>query len=144
MIVLFDLDGTLARIDHRRHLVQGGQKRWREFYAACPLDELNEPVAAAWRAHRYAGCGLWIVSGRSDEVRRETEIWIKQHDLQPDNLLMRQAKDHQPDVSLKHGWLRSGRIPKDRVLCVYDDRSSVVAMWREEGLACFQVAPGDF
>ena len=26
----------------------------------------------------------------------------------------------------------------------FDDRDRVVAMWREEGVPCFQVAPGDF
>lgn len=57
---------------------------------------------------------------------------------------MRDAADHQPDHKLKRQWLTDGTIPKERVLCVYDDRASVVAMWRESGIACFQVAPGDF
>jgi hypothetical protein len=30
------------------------------------------------------------------------------------------------------------------VFCVVDDRQKVVDMWRENGLTCFQVAPGDF
>ena len=33
---------------------------------------------------------------------------------------------------------------KNDVLCVYDDRQKVVDMWREEGLVCCQVAPGNF
>ena len=37
-IVLFDLDGTLANIAHRRPLVECEPKRWREFYAACEAD----------------------------------------------------------------------------------------------------------
>ena len=32
----------------------------------------------------------------------------------------------------------------DKFLCVYDDRDKVVAMWRRNGVACFQVAEGDF
>ena len=32
----------------------------------------------------------------------------------------------------------------DDVFCVVDDRQKVVDMWRENGLTCFQVAPGDF
>jgi len=27
---------------------------------------------------------------------------------------------------------------------VFDDRNSVVDMWRENGVRCMQVAPGDF
>ena len=30
------------------------------------------------------------------------------------------------------------------LFCVADDRQKVVDMWREIGLTCFQVAPGDF
>jgi hypothetical protein len=31
-----------------------------------------------------------------------------------------------------------------RLMCVFDDRDKVVKMWRDEGVACFQVAPGEF
>jgi phosphoserine phosphatase len=143
-IVIFDLDGTLALIDHRRHFVESEPKDWRAFYAACPDDSLNEPVAAAFHAHQNAGCAVWIVSGRSDEVLPETYRWLKRHGLYADRIFMRVAKNHEPDVKLKRAWLRSGAIPKEKVLAVYDDRDSVVAMWREEGLTCFQVAPGAF
>ena len=33
---------------------------------------------------------------------------------------------------------------KDNVECVFDDRQKVVDMWREIGLTCMQVAPGNF
>ena len=146
-IVVFDLDGTLANIEHRRHLIEKPEKvdaDWRAFYAACADDEPNHPVVAVWRAHGAAGHERWIVSGRSDEVSAKTAEWLARHALWPARLLMREARNHEPDVKLKRRWLNDGTIPRERVLCVYDDRSSVVAMWREEGLACFQVAPGDF
>ena len=129
-IVIFDLDGTLANIQHRRPLVESEPKQWREFYAACPADTVNEAVAAALFAYRNFEYEIWIVSGRSNEVQAETDAWLREHGLTPDELLMREARDHQPDHKLKQSWLRSGIIPKERVLCVYDDRSSVVAMWR--------------
>jgi hypothetical protein len=143
-IVLFDLDGTLADCSHRRHLLDGTNEGWRAFYAACEGDSTNAPVAVVFDALRAAFETIWIVSGRSDEVRDKTEAWLKNKDLVPDRLIMRQAKDHQPDHKLKRQWLHDGTIPKDMVMCVFDDRASVVAMWREEGLPCFQVAPGDF
>jgi hypothetical protein len=33
---------------------------------------------------------------------------------------------------------------KSDILCIFDDRDKVVKMWRSNGIACFQVAPGDF
>lgn len=143
-VVIFDLDGTLARIDHRRHLVECEPKRWREFYAACTGDTVNTPVARTWDAMQAYGYEMWIVSGRSDEVKEQTETWLRKNGIQPRVLLMREARDHQPDVKLKRSWLRDGTIPRERVVCVFDDRASVVAMWREEGITCFQVADGDF
>ena len=147
-IVIFDLDGTLADVTHRRHFVEKPDKvdaDWRAFYAACTEDDVNRPVAEAFDALRDCGhYEVWIVSGRSDEVREATEQWLFVNDLEPHKLLMRSARDHQPDTKLKKAWLDDGTIPKGRVLCVFDDRDSVVAMWRAEGLACFQVAPGDF
>ena len=59
---------------------------------------------------------------------------------------MRPATDYTPDNDLKQAWLNQ-HFPgdqKDRILCVYDDRNQVVKMWRDSGLTCMQVAPGDF
>ena len=147
LIVIFDLDGTLADISHRRHYVEKPDKQdadWRAFYAACVDDKLNHAVDHAWISYQASGYEMWIVSGRSDEVRPQTEEWLTKMSLRPDKLLMRKADDHQPDHKLKRAWLNDGTIPKKRVVTVFDDRDSVVAMWREEGLTCFQVAPGDF
>jgi hypothetical protein len=142
-IVIFDLDGTLALIEHRRHFVEGRRrKNWREFFAACVRDELNRPAAEVARALRESGYQVVIFSGRSDEVRAETEEWLEKHGVAYDHLVMRRAGDFSPDEQLKRHWL--GHLDKARVLCVFDDREKVVRMWREQGLTCFQVAPGEF
>lgn len=142
-IVIFDLDGTLADIRHRRHLVQQRPKRWREFFEACVDDVPNEPVIAAYRAFRQSAlpCELWIFSGRSDAVRPQTERWLAQHVGDYDHLRMRRDGDYTADEVLKRRWAEP---IAHRVLCVFDDRDKVVAMWRSLGIACFQVAEGDF
>lgn len=144
-LYIFDLDGTLATIDHRRHLVESTPKRWREFYAACALDTPNEAVVRTAQGLWLAGAEVQVWSGRSDEVRAETEEWLRQHLPTHTVLRMREARDHQPDVKLKRSWLQQ-MDPADRarLVAVFDDRSSVVTMWREHGVTCFQVAPGDF
>ena len=35
-------------------------------------------------------------------------------------------------------------LDRSRILFVVEDRSRVVEMWRSEGLACLQCAPGEF
>jgi FMN phosphatase YigB (HAD superfamily) len=146
-IVIFDLDGTIALIDHRRHFVEGkGSKatdeEWRCFFAACVDDKPNEPVIKTLHALRAQGYYIVILSGRSDEVAMETRTWLKDHDVPYDELHMRPAGNYEPDEKWKARFLR--RFDPATILCVFDDRQKVVDMWRRHGLVCFQVAPGDF
>lgn len=142
-IVIFDLDGTLALITHRQHFVRGGKKRWREFFAACVDDTPNEPLIKILR-QLYPAFEINIVSGRSDEVRSQTEAWLQRHAVPYHRLIMRRAGDFTADNILKISWVDDGTIDRSRVLCVFDDRDKVVRMWRDAGIPCYQVAEGNF
>jgi hypothetical protein len=142
-IIIFDIDGTIADIEHREHLVRGRKKQWREFFAACIHDKPHEAVIAILRA-AYPLYQIYLVSGRSDEVRKETEAWLELNNVPYHQLIMRKQNDFTPDNILKIGWVNSGLIPKERILCVFDDRDKVVKMWRENAITCFQVAEGNF
>lgn len=100
------------------------------------------PVVAALKAHIQAGHRVEIWSGRSDEVRAETIDWLEAQGIDSKLLTnMRPARDYQSDTELKRQWLYACDARPD---AVYDDRNKVVAMWRAEGIQCFQVALGDF
>lgn len=142
-IIIFDLDGTLALIDHRRHFVDkssGVKVDWNAFFEACDKDEPNTPVILANRL--VTGYHIIILSGRSEAVREKTIRWLARHEVYYDELRMRAEGDYQPDETLKEAWLK--QIGPDNIICVYDDRDKVVAMWRKNGVTCFQVAPGNF
>ena len=50
-----------------------------------------------------------------------------------------------PDEELKSYWYLSlSEEDKKRLVAVFDDRTKLVKMWRSLGVACFQVAEGDF
>lgn len=141
MKIIFDLDGTIANINHRTHFVRGGNNDWKSFFAGCVDDKPNWPVVHALYAHVEAGHDVEIWSARSDVVRHETEEWLEVDAGIPATLLtrMRSAGDNTPDVVLKRYWLNQLH-ESERPDVVYDDRQGVVDMWREEGIACFQVA----
>lgn len=157
-LYIFDLDGTLALIDHRRHFVEGEKKDWRAFFAACVDDKPNIPVIRTLQALRKSGADIWIWSARSDEVQAETEQWLYKHGClkstmflhwepfrPPEAFMMRKEGDFTPDVDLKFGWLAWLEPPeRDRLTAVFDDRDAVVEMWRANGVPCFQVAKGNF
>jgi hypothetical protein len=158
-LYIFDLDGTLALIDHRRHLVETASPDWPAFYAACVDDQPNVPVIRTLQALRRSGAEVWIWSGRSDEVKSQTVEWLCKHGCfgsrtytlpvwpfgAPERFRMRAAGDYTPDEVLKRQWLHALDPPEfQRLTAVFDDRDKVVKMWRDAGVPCFQVAPGAF
>jgi hypothetical protein len=151
-IYIFDLDGTLADITHRVPLIRGENKDWRAFFAACVDDKPIWPVIGVLGALRRQGAECWVWTGRSDEVFVQTKHWLQSHcDIvirpwsHPERLMMRKAGDHRPDDEIKREWLVMLDPPeRNRVVGVFEDRDRVVKMWRDVGLQCFQVAPGEF
>lgn len=143
MFVVFDLDGTLALNEHRQHFVERpvGEKDWRSFFAACDKDAPNVPVIRMAQHLFAAGERVEIWSGRSAEVNDKTEAWLAAEGLGVIPRRMRSEGDHTPDHELKASWLAECDQKPDMV---FDDRASVVAMWRSHGIVCAQVAPGDF
>jgi phosphoglycolate phosphatase-like HAD superfamily hydrolase len=136
--VVFDLDGTLANLDHRLHHQRA--KNWRAFFAEVAKDQpIMHAIEVLW-AMREAGHRIEIWSGRSDECREASETWLARHGLRGVTLLMRTAGDYRPDDIVKQEFLRGGGTPD----LIFDDRDRVVAMWRSLGIPCFQVAKGDF
>ena len=57
---------------------------------------------------------------------------------------MRSDTDYRPDDELKEGYLEKMRRDGYNPTMAFDDRQSVVDMFRSKGLTVFQVAEGDF
>ena len=61
---------------------------------------------------------------------------------------MRPHNNFTPDDILKQELMLKAQkelnFEKDDVLCIFEDRSKVVKMWRDLGYTCFQVRDGDY
>jgi phosphoglycolate phosphatase-like HAD superfamily hydrolase len=134
MIIAFDLDGTLADITHRL---------WPAFFRACNRDVEIPHIVAVQQALAAYGHTTEIWSGRSDEVRTETETWLLVRNIRYRTLRMRKAGDYRPDHVVKQGWL-DGLAETERPQLAFDDGQAAVDMWRRNGIRCCQVAKGDF
>jgi FMN phosphatase YigB (HAD superfamily) len=150
MFVIFDLDGTLADIEHRLWHIQpptssDRKKDWKAFHSVCVHDEPIVPIQAVFRALYAQRHTIEIWSGRSDKVRAETENWLIDNSLWGySKLLMRMHGDYRPDHELKELWLNHLIATGIKPDLVFDDRSRLVEMWRRNGIRCCQVAPGEF
>lgn len=143
---IFDLDGTLSDCAHRIHFIQKDPKDWASFYAGCVLDA---PIKAVCELlyNLADSVDIFIFTGRSDEVREQTEVWLSAWtnlEFGPNDLYMRVAGDHRHDDVIKLEMLASLRSRGYDPIMAFEDRSRVVAMWRAAGVPCAQVAPGDF
>jgi len=146
-IIIFDLDGTLCNVEHRLHFIQGDNKDWSGFYQECINDTVNKPVVEIYEIFSdKPPYQIWVFTGRGEEVRGLTIQWFKSQELWlPDRLIMRPEGDYRKDTELKSAWLsKYFEKPQEQILMVFEDRDQVVKMYREHGIACFQVAEGAF
>lgn len=144
-VVVFDIDGTLADIEHRRKFLDAGKPDWERFHAGVDGDTPNTPVVALyktlWDSGRFK---LVLTSGRAEKWRAFTENWLFWNDIPFSELLMRPDRDNRADHHLKQEFLDRLVARGDVILFAVDDRQQVVDMWRRNGITCLQCAPGDF
>jgi len=145
--VCFDVDGTLADCEHRRHFVSTKPKNWPAFNRAMKNDTPHLDIIWMLRTFHQAGVTILIASGRGEDDRAVTVDWL-------DNvagiaglytkLYMRPAKDYRSDDKIKSDILDQMRLDGFNPTMAVDDRQQVVDEWRRRGLRCLQVQPGSF
>lgn len=131
-VIVVDMDGTLALMGDRSPYD----------VTKCDQDPPNMPVVQTilkWQeTHK-----IIVMSGRTDDGKEKTERWLEQYGVNYSALHMRKVGDMRKDTIVKEEMYRAHLENKVNVIAVFDDRKSVVEMWRSLGLTVFQVAEGD-
>ena len=143
--IIVDLDGTIADLRHRLHLVKYRPRTphtWNEFFDQCSKDTPHEHICELLRA--LQGVRIIIVSGRPDSHRQVTIWWLRVVAKVPfDELHMRVAGDRTPDRVIKRHILEHLRKEYEIILAI-DDRPSVIRMWKEEGVPVLDMCSEDW
>jgi predicted kinase len=134
--IIVDMDGTIA--------LKGDRDIFD--FSKVGVDIVNSNVVDAVLGYTMsAGTQVIIVSGRDDSCHDETMKWVMEKTgIIPIGLFMRETGDKRPDYIVKQEIYDTHIKDKFNVLAVFDDRDSVVRMWRDNGLTVFQVAEGNF
>ncbi len=132
--ILVDIDGTLA------HMIDRKPYEWNRVGE----DTFNETVGAIVELEYLDTTRIIVMSGRDGSCRQQTIDWLVENKVPFDSLHMRAAGDMRKDSIVKRELFDAHVAGKFYVKYVLDDRDQVVEMWREMGLICLQVAPGDF
>lgn len=143
-IVVFDIDGTLANIAHRRHWVASRPKNWKAFNAGMAEDRVHEDVKWVLDTLQAAGNMIVLCSGRGSETRAVTERWLSDNGFSWQALYMRSEGDYRQDSIVKVELLEEIRRDFGEPYVWFDDRNQVVDAIRAQGVRVMQVAPGDF
>lgn len=147
-VVIFDLDGTLANVEHRRPILEQDSKNWRGFFEAMGEDVMNEAILELYNMVSSSATHRSIIlTGRSEDYRKLTEQWLIWNGVSFDELIMRKRYDYRADHVIKEEALDELLAAGNDISFVVDDRQSVVDMWRRRGITCLQFeqpkAPAD-
>ena len=143
--IIFDVDGTIADCEHRRHLVNGEKKDWKNFKLATEHDTPIQWVCDVAKRFIAKGDDVAFFSARNESQREITEKQIS--DWIGDGhkgLFLRPDGDYRSDVEFKRELADKFLDMGGKIDLIFDDRQCVVDMWRDEGFVVVQVADGDF
>lgn len=143
--IIFDIDGTLADIRHRRPFLEQEIPDWKAFNNKMGDDTPNTPVIALYKTLWHSGeYDIILTSGRAERDRKITEQWLIWNDIPFNRLEMRKDKDNRADYTIKQEILDMFIKEGKEILFAVDDRQQVVDMWRRNGITCLQCDVGDF
>ncbi len=139
--IICDIDGTLANVKHRIHLIVNpeGKVDWPAWDALAHLDTPFAWCVELIRAMKARGTEIIFLTGRGDRCREATTAWLREYVgdwATREPLIMRDNKDFRKDTIYKTEAFEQQIAPHYNVLFALDDRDSVADMWRELGITC--------
>lgn len=132
--IIVDIDGTLAFMKDRTPFQ----------YHKAINDGVFSHIADIVDKYHNDFFSVLVVSGRDEECKTVTMEWLDKHQIPYDVLFMRSNGDKRGDDIVKKELYNKYIKDNFDIFFVLDDRDKVVKMWRNLGLPCLQVAPGDF
>lgn len=145
--VIFDLDGTLCNAKHRQQFIATRPRNWDAWNSGISQDLVNIPVEIVFKSlkNTYSKLKMIVLTGRTDNYKDETELWLNKHSIKYDELYMRKQNDRRDDTVVK-GEVVDFLEKKYNILCVFENRKRVVNMWVNRGIWVFDCGQtkGDF
>lgn len=150
MLVVFDLDDTLACTKARRHFIippgkeyaqytadqkaeadaSGFRPDWDAFFQARHTDQPIWPTIELLMTLSMAGHEVEIWTAAREDSRLVAEVWLEEHNIPSTYLTrMRQVGDFRPTIELKESWLRESKPHM-----WFDDHLGVIDMVRKHGV----------
>jgi phosphoglycolate phosphatase-like HAD superfamily hydrolase len=137
--VIFDMDGTLCDTSSVLHFIEGDDKDYAAFHAASADCPPHADVVEAARTEQGSGRAILVVSSREFIWRDLTLDWLVKHEVPYDALYLRIVGDYRKDVAIKKDILAQITADGFEVLAAWDDKPSVLDLWRENDIEVHDV-----
>lgn len=142
-VVICDIDGTIADIEHRRHYVRGEVKDWKGFFSEMDKDTVREDVYTILKKKEEEGNKIIFVSARPEDYKDVTTKWLLDNvPLKSELMLfMRRSGDTRDDTIVKE-QIYNSYLKSMNISLVIDDRPKVIRMWESLSLNVLDVGSG--
>ena len=134
MILILDVDGTLADASHRSHYVDGNVKDWGKFLQPHLVlqDTVIEGAHRGYHHLNRIATKTLFLTGRNEGLRETTTQWLGTHfevACSPRNLIMRPIGDNRVPTVFKHEALCTiedslfwGGFNSETIMAIDDDK----------------------
>ena len=150
-LVVFDIDGVLLNSDHRVQLWLDGKVE--EYFSKALGDTLIlQGITICKTFLANFNYDVLFVTGRGDTLnhREDTLLMLRcciSTGISNSQLLMREYPEvgpHLHDTVKKPLMIEKAGYDLNDIFMVFEDRKSIVDMWRARGVMCYQTQDGNF
>ena len=137
--VICDIDGTLVDVRSIRHLVdRPGHRDFDAFHSASIACPPHLRVLRLLEESNAKGTLTAIVTGRDERWSFLTSLWLHEHGVEYDTLLMRRRGDNRADGQVKQDFA-SLLVQRYDVQVAIDDRDDILSVWQRFGIPTVKV-----
>ncbi len=137
--IIVDIDGTLANLDHRIHLIRKPNKNWNLFFEKMNDDKPIEQTINKIKEFYDDGFKILIVTGRPETYESITVEWLNKHlPFEEFELIQRRKNDNRPSYQFKQSVLTELK-QKYKIRFFTDDKEEDINMYHKGGLSTIKV-----
>lgn len=142
---IWDIDGVICDSTIAlKHIVGVKQPDWRSYNDSLKYCKINKWAKKLLQILQFNqgnidSSNIILLTARSEENRKSTEMWLLDNNIFYNHLLMRELGDKSSSYIVKEKILKEKILPKYNVILAIDDDLDNVRMFEENNISCVPI-----
>lgn len=138
-VVFVDFDGCISICNWRESTlpINSRNKNYDNFHRLLKFDPPNKWMIAMMAQMMDDGTKVVILTGRMESIRKESVIWLLDHEVNYSWMEMRKNDDFRPSEICKAEVVE--KYYKEEVRMIFDDRNKIIDHFAELGYPTFKI-----